>query len=246
VINSLHEGVGADPDRASYAAPDGATTTTGWQDAFGACRREGSTQGCVLSTAAAVVSDIAARCDEPNGMASTGDWTPAPDGRENHPMPCITWYEAMMFCIYDGGRLPTEAEWNFAATTSAQLAFPWSNPASDTTINDTFAAFGALDGAEPVGSNPQGMGVFGQYDLAGNVWEWALDSPSTGADGGLIYGGDSNNPVDFSGLDYGVRAVRGGSFEYPSPDLRTPARLIRNATDRYRDIGARCARPASD
>lgn len=248
LTNSLHNGAGADPNREAYSTRDGATITTGWEQIlFGTCKIPKTGQPCVLETMESVVNDIAARCDAPNDSASTGDWTPTPSGRESNPMPCITWYEAMMFCIYDGGRLPTEAEWNFAAAGgSRQLAFPWSDPPGDTTINDSLAAFGVLNHAAPVGSYPLGIGPFEQYDLAGNVWEWTLDSPEGGADGGLAYGGDSDNPVDLSGIAFGTHAVRGGSFETPSQDLRTSARLTRNATDRYRDLGARCARPASD
>jgi formylglycine-generating enzyme len=250
LVNSLHSGVGADPNRLTYSTPDGGTTTTGWQaDEFGSCVMPKTGQHCVLPSAQEVVSDIAARCDTPNGDPSTGDWTPTPGDKEGNPMPCITWYEAMMFCIFDGGRLPTEAEWNFAAAGGArQLAFPWSNPPGDTTISNSLAAYGVLNEAAPVGSYPLGAGPFGQYDLAGNVWEWTLDSPnpSATADGSLAYGGDPNNPVDMSGLDQEDHTVRGGSFEDPSADLRTSARLTRGATDRYRDVGARCARPGSD
>src|SRR5260221_7451132 len=124
----------------------------------------------------------AVKCAGPNLT-----WTDSPGSNENRPMSCIDWYEAYAFCIWDGGRLPTEAEWNYAAAGgSEQRQYPWSNPAASTTIDPSYASFGCseLGGAAcqnpdivmVVGStSPKGDGKWGQSELAGNVLEWTED-----------------------------------------------------------------------
>jgi formylglycine-generating enzyme required for sulfatase activity len=69
-------------------------------------------------------------------------WTDTPGGNDNRPMNCITWAEAMAFCVWDGGYLPTEAEWNYAATGgNEQRSYPWSNPATSLAIDISDASF---------------------------------------------------------------------------------------------------------
>jgi formylglycine-generating enzyme required for sulfatase activity len=98
---------------------------------------------------------------------------------ESQPMNCLDWYTAFAFCAWDGGRLPTEAEWNYAASGgNEQRYYPWSSPATSTTIDDSYAVYcgGSCSGTFDVGSkSPKGDGLWGQSDLAGNVWEWNLD-----------------------------------------------------------------------
>src|SRR5439155_17977855 len=64
------------------------------------------------------------------GCGATHTWTDAPADNEDRPLDCISWYEAFAFCIWDGGYLPSDAEWNYAAAGGAeQRAYPWSIPA---------------------------------------------------------------------------------------------------------------------
>ncbi len=176
-------------------------------------------------------------------------WTDTPGSNEDRPINCVTWYEAMAFCIWDGGYLPTEAEWNHAASGgSDQRAYPWSNnPASSTNIDCMYANFyvdnppgmhcvnGTTGGVDRVGSrSSRGDGKWGHSDLAGSIWEWTLD----------WY--DPAYPLpcnDCANLTASERRVdRGGSFADDASYQRTAYRDRGIPGSRYNSIGLRCAR----
>lgn len=102
-------------------------------------------------------------------------WTREPGPYESHPMLCVDWYEAFAFCAWEGGRLPSDAELNYAASGgSEQRMFPWTGD----TINSDRAVYGcyALGCLPAVGSKPKGRGRWGQFDLLGSANEWVLDT----------------------------------------------------------------------
>jgi formylglycine-generating enzyme len=173
-------------------------------------------------------------------MPPTATWSPTPSYWEDLPIVCVNWYEAFVFCAWDGGRLPTEAEWEYAAANGpAADLFPWGE--SEPTA--TTAAFACNDLPEPcslspqfptyVGSHPIDANIWGNRDLAGNVTEWTLDSVSSYPD----------HPVtNYANTSDGFRMLRGaGIFDGPAY-LRASARSSATEGLYGTDIGFRCAR----
>jgi formylglycine-generating enzyme required for sulfatase activity len=175
-------------------------------------------------------------------------WTDTPGANEDRPMNCLTWYEAMAFCAWDGGYLPTEAEWSYAAMGGEQQrAYPWSSPSESLTVDGSHASY--LDGTNclsdkmagcgltdlvAVGTKPAGDGRFGHSDLAGNVAEWTLDWLS-------VY---PNPCMDCANLAIASdRVTRGGSFGQSTFYMRTISRSPVGPMSRNHGVGVRCARP---
>lgn len=163
-------------------------------------------------------------------------WTDNVGANENKPINCINWYEAFAFCIWDGGRLPTEAELGYAGSGGGeQRAYAWSNPPTSLIVDGTYAVYSRIAGPpEEVGSkSPVGDGRWGHAHLSGNVFEWALDRD----------GARPNPCVDCTNFDDGVlRIVRGGSLLGDESYLRMARRTFVAPAGQGVDSGVRCAR----
>jgi formylglycine-generating enzyme len=180
-------------------------------------------------------------------------WTDEPGDNESRPMNCVTWYVAYAFCAWDGGRLPTEAEWNFAAAGgTAQRNYPWSLSPTDTLIDQTHASFlyddmhlclgDGRDGCTiedfiEVGSKPSGDARFGHADMAGNIYEWVLDR----SNGALDYAQSACD--DCAYLEAGpARIARGGCFFSARHLVTTTSRVGFEPTTLSNAFGVRCVR----
>jgi formylglycine-generating enzyme required for sulfatase activity len=174
-------------------------------------------------------------------------WTDTAGAQENLPINCVNWFEAYAFCTWDGGFLPSEAEWGYAAAGgNQQREFPWGQ--TEPGMAYQYAVYACLypyptpyascDGVmniAPIGTAILGSGLWGQLDVEGDLQEFVLDwsgpygSPCTDC----AYLRSSSN-----------RAIRGDTFGfYATPD--TLHSWIRNRdapTSRQYYYGFRCAR----
>jgi formylglycine-generating enzyme required for sulfatase activity len=92
-----------------------------------------------------------------------------PSGRGQHPVVLVSWHDAVAYCAWAGGRLPTEAEWEHAARGGLEgKLYPWGDE-----IDPSRANYDNRSGTSPVGA--YAPNAYGLYDIAGNVWEWVSD-----------------------------------------------------------------------
>ncbi len=184
-----------------------------------------------------------AACSEPDAQGvcapdQYGNWNAA--GHENDPVNCVTWKQARAFCMTNDGRLPTEAEWEFAARSRGlDVVYPWGDaPATcaRAVMNDGGDGCGT-NRTLPVCSKMAGNTEQGLCDMAGNVWEWVQD----------CYNGDyASAPVDGSSEESCFQTVnkviRGGSFGSMGQVLRTTQRTFEDEDAIRSYLGFRCVK----
>jgi formylglycine-generating enzyme required for sulfatase activity len=158
-------------------------------------------------------------------------------GRENYPVCQVTWFGAAAYAKWAGKRLPTEAEWEYAASNGGKTIYPWGNEWFDDYCN--WGDGDTLDGFEfvaPVDSFSKGKNIWGCYNLTGNVFEWVNDW------GGNYDPSDTTNPK--GPLDGGRKMNkihRGGCYKYPKAWMASYMRLAGPVSAYYPCVGFRCA-----
>jgi formylglycine-generating enzyme required for sulfatase activity len=200
-----------------------------------------------ITSWASNIGSTGAEWDTNLACESSGTWTA---GNDDLPMGCTNWWEMVAFCIWDGGFLPSEAEWEWAAGgREARRPYPWGTDAPVTPpvgTNPTLAAYACLydskgsptqvcsiDSLARPGVFGAGMSPSGHYDLAGNVGEWMLDH----------HGPYPPTCVNCVQRTFNTATIaRGGTFAGPVDYLSTKHRGAIETESRYVGHGARCAR----
>ena len=138
------------------------------------------------------------------------NWSPTPAAREDYPINRVTWHTALAFCLWDGGRLPTEAEWEYVARyrpvdgLSPGRTYPWGEDAPTCDLAHLPACNASR--MERVGQKPANGGVF---NLAGNAREWTADAFQTYDH---LCWADQEPPLFTCQIDDVDRVLRGGSY----------------------------------
>jgi len=160
--------------------------------------------------------------------------------QERKPINCIDFAQAEAYCAFVGKRLPTEAEWEYAARGSDERIYPWGNTNPTCTMGN-FArnageCTGRARGPSEVGAFQQYASPFGAFDMAGNVWEWVADVYDSKA-----YTQDSRqDPFVNKPGDKGI--MRGGSWDFSPSVAKTTFRLKFDRHTGQISSGVRCAK----
>jgi len=184
-------------------------------------------------------------CYPPNG--TWGTWTDSPGTQENLPIDCVNWWESYAFCIWDGGFLPSEAEWVWAAAGgSQQREYPWGSTdpgssnqyaiyACDYPIGTATCSDAGAANIAPVGHASSGAGLWGQLDLVGELFEWNVDGYATYVSPCVDCAYLPSPPASY-------RVFHGGDFCPLDGTLLPPSRNAYTPPPRAFNGGFRCAR----
>ncbi len=175
-------------------------------------------------------------------------YTIEPGANEEKPMVCMNWYLSFAFCVWDGGRLPTETEWEYAAVGGDEnRLYPWSASFTDTDHASYFCLGDGIDGCDSddllnVTDLPLGRGRWGHAHMSGNIWEWTLDWDGdwykSAAQSGECADKDCANLTNSNNW----RMSRGGGFFHLYQFSRSAHRGGAGPDFNYWDLGVRCAR----
>jgi len=186
-------------------------------------------------------------------------WAPAPAGQEDLPINCVNWFEAYAFCIWDGGFLPSEAEWEYAAAGgSEEREYPWGS--TDPGTANQYAIFDCAyptgvpknpNGpclAAPVGTALSGTSRWGHLDMSGDVSVWLMDHQFWDQNDYPSYVDPCVDCTYLTAASHGtstfgpLRSVRGAAFYTVISTLLPPEPGYAFSENREAEYGVRCAR----
>ena len=147
-----------------------------------------------------------------------------PDGKAEHPVIYVNWYDVVAFCEWAGLQLPTEEQWEKAARGTDGYKYPWGNPEP----TDKHCNFNRnVDGTTPVGQfSSRGDSPYGCVDMSGNVWEWCLNKYKTPEVTTIEQSSD-------------WRVLRGGSWTNPQSYVLSAVRNLNPPVNRNFNLGFR-------
>jgi formylglycine-generating enzyme required for sulfatase activity len=156
-------------------------------------------------------------------------------GGDDHPVVNVDWNQAKAFSEWVGGRLPSEAEWEYAARSAGKdRKYPWGD--EDATCKRAVISGCGYNSTAPVCSKPAGNTMQGLCDMAGNAWEWVQDWYHNSYDGAPSDGSAWENPTG------SYRVLRGGSWCYDAGFARSAYRDSNDPGSRSNNFGFRPAR----
>ncbi|MEM8963461.1 MAG: formylglycine-generating enzyme family protein [Acidobacteriota bacterium] len=180
-------------------------------------------------------------CKEPRSHTASDTCNWQADGRDDHPINCVSWGQARTYAEWLGARLPSEAEWEYAARSAGlDRDYPWGNEEADcgwaiVRIDDNSGC--GKGSTWPVCSRTAGNTDQGLCDMAANVWEWVEDDWRGSYEAAPA---DGNALVDSPRAYY--RVIRGGSWRDYARFARVANRFRDVPSYRSVDVGFRVAR----